>query len=229
MVIKFIKGSPKIPPLDKKHATKAPSRGGNIASNTTPKKLLDHWSKMRRVPPELSDTTIHYFHSFLLTFWKRFHDVPCVKGFQNGMLFITSSPMNYTVFLRFLPTNPNWLVTHQLHRPWSHQTIGAHARQCATALGACWGWSSFFFWRSNHQSWQMILNSFNIFHHFSFVILFFFLRRFCVETFLTQYVESIKTTTWRIFHLPKSPNAWWVPTNPTQQLGPVQIPMINFD
>lgn len=55
------------------------------------------------------------------------------------------SPMNYHVFLRFLPTNPNWLVTHQLHCPWSHQTIGAHARQCATALGACWGWSFFIF------------------------------------------------------------------------------------
>lgn len=106
-----------------------------------------------------------------------------------------------------------------------------HRSTCPTmrhSLGSCEG-DEVFFLRSNHQSWQMILHSFNIFHHFSFVILFFFLRRFCMETFLTQYVGSIKTTTWRIFHLPKSPNAWWVPTNPTQQLGPVQIPMRNFD
>ena len=181
---------PKNSTLRQKTRHQGTEQGGNIASNTTPKKLLDHWSKMRRVPPELSDTTIHFFHSFLLTFWKPFHDVPCVKGFQNGMLFITSPPERVEMFnippiphelpcfSSFLPTNPNWLVTHQLHRRFvSHQTIGAHARQCATALGAgSWGWSFFFVFFCvqiiKAGRWFFIVST--SFTHVFFVILFFF-------------------------------------------------------
>ena len=107
-----------------------------------------------------------------------------------------------------------------------------HRSTCPTmrrSLGSCEGDEVFFFFFCvqiiKAGRWFLIVST--SFTHFFVILL--FLRRFCVETFLTQYVESIKTTTWRIFHLPKSPNAWWVPTNPTQQLGPVQIPMRNFD
>lgn len=236
---------PKNSTLRKKTRHQGTEQGGNIASNTTPKKLLDHWSKMRRVPPELSDTTIHFFHSFLLTFWKPFHDVPCVKGFQNGMLFITSPPERVEMFnippiphelpcfSSFLPTNPNWLVTHQLHRRFvSHQTIGAHARQCATALGAgSWGWSFFFvfFLRSNHQSWQMILHSFNIFHPCLFCHFVFFWGDSAWKLSWLNMWDPSQITTWRI----------GTTCRKTQMLGEFQrillnragfqFPMRNFD
>lgn len=100
---------------------------------------------MRRVPPELSDTTIHFFHSFLMTFWKRFHDVPCVKGFSAWNVVYHKLSHELHCFSSFF-TNQSQLTgdTSASQTPWSHQTIGAHARQCATALGAVKGMKFFF-------------------------------------------------------------------------------------
>lgn len=166
MVIKFIKGSPKNSTLRKKNnPPRHQARGGgdrfNYPPKNTPWSLIKNEEGATRILQQKNRSKWFYYtllpflpFDFLKTVpWcslcQRVFGMECClsQALLKELKCLTShqSPMNYHVFLRFLPTNPNWLVTHQLHRPWSHQTIGAHARQCATALGACWGWSFFIF------------------------------------------------------------------------------------
>lgn len=158
---------------------------------------------------------------------------PVSKGFRHGMLFITSPPERVEMFN--IPPIPYELPCFSSFFTNQSQLTGDtsaspplkspdHRSTCPTmrhSLGSMLGMKFFHFFGVQiikAGRWFFIVST--SFTHFSFVILFFFLRRFCVETFLAQYVGSIKTTTWRI----------GTTCRKTQMLGEFQrIPLNNWD